>query len=214
MLRRPKAFVKIIAIRYYVVMTIHHSRPQLLADLLIHLARRAAAPVTASKLTAAQWSALRYFAHASDSSCTPSAFAEFHGTTRGTASQTVKSLVSEGLLSRTTNPEDKRSVAFRITSSGQRVLTADPAAKLMNAIAHLSDSRQKQLQQDVQQLILALGSEAPMPEGIAFGSCEGCVHFQQSCATESVGTCSASNMPLKLGDEYRICCQYQTGTDP
>ncbi|MCH8500138.1 MAG: MarR family transcriptional regulator [Marinobacter sp.] len=191
-------------------MTINHSRPQLLADLLIHLARRAAAPVAASKLTAAQWSALRYFAHAAESSCTPSAFAEFHGTTRGTASQTVKSLVSEGLLSRAANPGDKRSVAFRITPSGQSLLTEDPAAKLMSAIASLPDSRQKQLQLDIQQLIVALGSAAaPEPEGLAFGSCEGCIHFRHPCTGSSAGTCSVSNNILRPGDEYRVCCQYE-----
>ncbi len=44
-------------------------------------------------LTAAQWTALRYFARANCFSRTVSAFADYHATTRGTASQTVKGLV-------------------------------------------------------------------------------------------------------------------------
>src|SRR6516165_1271169 len=52
------------------------------------------------ELSPAQWMALRYFARANTFSRTPSAFAEFQATTRGTASQAIKALEAGGYLVR------------------------------------------------------------------------------------------------------------------
>ena len=48
------------------------------------------------ELSPAQWMALRYFARANPFSRTPSAFAAFQATTRGTASQAIKALEASG----------------------------------------------------------------------------------------------------------------------
>ncbi len=72
-------------------------------------------------LTAAQWTALRYFARANCFSRTVSAFADYHATTRGTASQTVKSLVTQGLLTRTRSKSDARFLtATRMSALGAK----------------------------------------------------------------------------------------------
>ena len=63
-----------------------------IAELLVHIGRSARGEDSDSDLTAAQWTALRFFARANRVSRTPSAFASFQATTRGTASQTLKSL--------------------------------------------------------------------------------------------------------------------------
>jgi DNA-binding MarR family transcriptional regulator len=52
------------------------------------------------ELSPAQWMALRFFARANSFSRTPSAFAEFQATTRGTASQAIKALEAGGYLVR------------------------------------------------------------------------------------------------------------------
>src|SRR3974377_1180868 len=52
------------------------------------------------ELSPAQWMALRFFARANSFSRTPSAFAEFQATTRGTASQAIKALEAGGGLAR------------------------------------------------------------------------------------------------------------------
>ena len=65
-----------------------------LAELAAHLGRIAygeGSEGSVEGLTPAQRTALRYFSKANRFSRTVSAFAEFHATTRGTASQTVKS---------------------------------------------------------------------------------------------------------------------------
>ena len=83
--------------------------PQMLAQMLLHLGRLAHGDVKVAGLTPAQWTVLRYFSSANRFSRTASAFASFHGTTRGTASQTIKSLVAKGDLERIRSKRDGRS---------------------------------------------------------------------------------------------------------
>ena len=74
---------------------------RVVAELILHLGRIASGDGLVGGLTPVQWTGLRYFARANRFSRTPSAFAAFHGTTRGTASQTVKGLVADGYLKQT-----------------------------------------------------------------------------------------------------------------
>ena len=89
------------------------------AELLVHLARLVHSAAADVSLTPAQWTALRYFASANRLSRTPSAFSEFNATTRGTASQTVKSLIALGLLEKRAHESDGRSFLIELTDSGQ-----------------------------------------------------------------------------------------------
>jgi hypothetical protein len=58
-----------------------------IAELVFHLGRIASGEGLVEGLTAAQWAVLRYFAQVNRFSRTLSAFAAFHGTTRGAASK-------------------------------------------------------------------------------------------------------------------------------
>jgi len=71
---------------------------RVIAELILHLGRIAARESLVEGLTPGQWAVVRYFARANRFSRTPSAFAAFHGTTRGTASQTIKSLETQAAL--------------------------------------------------------------------------------------------------------------------
>jgi len=62
------------------------------AELLLLVGRLVQADSYEGELSPAQWMALRFFARANSFSRTPSAFAEFQATTRGTASQAIKAL--------------------------------------------------------------------------------------------------------------------------
>ena len=68
------------------------------AELLLLLGRLVQAEGYHGDLSPAQWMALRFFARANSFSRTPSAFAEFQATTRGTATQTIKALETGGYL--------------------------------------------------------------------------------------------------------------------
>jgi DNA-binding MarR family transcriptional regulator len=70
------------------------------AELLLLVGRLVQAEGYDGELSPAQWMALRFFARANSFSRTPSAFAEFQATTRGTASQAIKALEAGGYLVR------------------------------------------------------------------------------------------------------------------
>jgi DNA-binding MarR family transcriptional regulator len=92
------------------------------------------------KLSHAQWVALRYFARANTFSRTPSAFAEFQATTRGTASQTIKTLEAGGHMVRQRSKEDGRSVSLRLTSKEKSVRCRKDDGELLRQRANYSDS--------------------------------------------------------------------------
>ncbi|MCS3975333.1 MarR family transcriptional regulator [Bradyrhizobium japonicum] len=84
-----------------------------------------------------EWMALRFLARANRFSRTPSALAQFVGTTRATASQTVKRLEDNGYVQRRSADQDKRSVILDVTPRGEKILASDPIAPLVHAIAAL-----------------------------------------------------------------------------
>ncbi|MEQ9480626.1 MAG: MarR family transcriptional regulator, partial [Algiphilus sp.] len=129
------------------------------AEMLVHVGRIARCEAQTPSLTPAQWAALRFFAHANRMSRTPSAFARFHATTRGTASQTVKSLETAGYVERRRADADGRSVVFDLTSAGWARLAADPLNHLSAAIAALPAAQQDTLAESLQQLATALARD-------------------------------------------------------
>src|SRR5580765_5673814 len=90
------------------------------AELLLQVGRLVQAEGYDGELSPAQWMALRFFARANPFSRTPSAFAEFQATTRGTATQAIKALEAGGYLVRQPFKTDGRSVSLRLTSKGKK----------------------------------------------------------------------------------------------
>ena len=116
------------------------------SELLAHLGRRASAIGDAgSALTPVQWSALRYFGRANRFSRTPSAFASFRATTRGTASATISGLVQSGYLERHRSGADRRSVQLAPTIAGERLLEQDPMQAMERAIEALDEADRRSL---------------------------------------------------------------------
>ena len=95
------------------------------AELLLQVGRLIQAEGYDGELSPAQWMALRFFARANPFSRTPSAFAEFQATTRGTATQAIKALEAGGYLVRQPFKMDGRSVSLRLTSKGKKALARD-----------------------------------------------------------------------------------------
>jgi len=106
-------------------------------DLLIQAGSSWQFEDTRNGLRDREWIALRFLARANRFSRTPSALAEFVGTTRTTTSQLVKRLEDRGYVQRRTSDQDKRSVILDVTSRGEKILSSDPIAELVNAIATL-----------------------------------------------------------------------------
>ncbi len=88
-------------------------------------------------LNPAQWAALRYFDEATIERRTVTGFAQFQGTTKGTASQTVAALVRKGYLRRVSDKQDRRVHRLMITDEGQNLLRVDPLQELGKALESL-----------------------------------------------------------------------------
>ncbi len=173
-----------------------------LADLLVHLARLAQ-NTAQTDLTAAQWTALRYFARANRFSRTPSAFSEFHATTRGTASQTVKSLVALGFLAREAYEGDARSTLITVTPAGHDMLLRDPMADLRDVLARLPADEQTQLAEVLHRAIASLAAQRAVP---IFGTCADCTH----CDKGNVPAyCHCTQTLLSLPDMGALCVDFR-----
>jgi len=180
----------------------------LIAEVIVRLARFTHGARHICGLTSAQWAALRYFARAIGPSRTVTAFADYHLTTRGTASQTVKSLVTKGLLARTRSEQDGRIIHIDLTDQGRATYKQDPFADLLQAIIDLPE-----VEQDNLDAILA-----PMMERISatrrvrcFTACRGCVHLSKPANLESDEKsyfCRRNQMVLTVADMDAICMDY------
>ncbi|RQH11559.1 MarR family transcriptional regulator [Bradyrhizobium sp. RP6] len=106
-------------------------------DLLIQAASSWQFDDTLDGLRDREWMALRFLARANRFSRTPSGLAQFVGTSRATASQTVKRLEDKGYLQRRNSDQDKRSVILDVTPRGEKLLLTDPITQLVHAIAAL-----------------------------------------------------------------------------
>ena len=173
-----------------------------LAELIVHLGRAARSEAGTAVLTPAQWTALRFFARANRRSRTPSAFASFHATTRGTASQTVRALERAGYLCRSRDETDRRSVRYDVTEAGQTLLDRDPLRVLAGAIAVLPAPDRAALSEIVPALSAAVASQRGGP---SFGSCGDCVHFQPAGAAGHCACLAAELAPEDLG---RLCASF------
>ena len=98
---------------------------RVIAELVLHLGRITSGDGLVDGLMPGQWAILRYLASANRFSRTPSAFAAFHGTTRGTVSQTIKSLVAQGYLKQTRSRTDGRSVRLDLTNKARAIIAND-----------------------------------------------------------------------------------------
>ncbi len=144
------------------------------AELIHQLGRLAYGEGFVAGLTAAQWTTLRYFARANRFSRTVSAFADFHATTRGTASQTVKSLVAQGYLNRTRSTKDGRSARLDVTTKGHGILLDDPFETLVQAVAAVPPGVLPKLATSLERM---LGHVARERGKLPFGTCPTCKHL-------------------------------------
>jgi DNA-binding MarR family transcriptional regulator len=119
--------------------------PQAIAEVMMHIGHIADSLGYSRGLKPSQWTALRYFASANPSQRTVSAFADFHATTRGAASQTVEVLVGKGFLTRVPVPEDRRVVQLHPTPTALELLEHDPLKEFAAVIGHLPQDEQYQL---------------------------------------------------------------------
>ena len=146
-------------------------RAQEVAGLLARLTHRAYGDGYRDGLKPAQWSALRYFSLANRFSKTSSAFAQYHGTSRAAASQTIASLIARQLLIKTQDPSDGRKHTLNLSSRAARLVLTDPLGSLALAAEHLASEERLVLQRCLEKMLTRINADEPQA---AFGYCGDC----------------------------------------
>ena len=187
------------------------------AELLVQVGRLVQAEGYDGELSPAQWMALRFFARANLFSRNPSAFAEFQATTRGTATQTIKSLEAGGYLVRQPSKVDKRSVSLRLTSKGKKTLARDPFEILVRVVDSLDVKERAAMRRALRQVVSTLATNGAHRE---IGVCQDCTYFGREKSGNLPSTslraaeCLFLGVPVPPEDEGLLCVHFQSMNEP
>ena len=177
-------------------------RPDTDADihsLLDRLGRIIASDGWGGDLNPAQTAALSYLARANRFSRSPSVVAEYLGATRGTVSQTLKALHRKGLIEESPNPDDKRSISYKITQAGAALV--DQRRLLHDVLDGLPDEDRTALETQLSQVV---GSALKARGLRTFGACKTCRHHRSEGAELY---CTLLDLPLQAGEADQICVE-------
>ncbi len=148
-------------------------------------------------LNPAQQTALSYLARANRFSRSPSQVADYLMCTRGTVSQTLKTLARKGLLREGPVPGDKRSRAYDLTPEGEAALNR--VSSLSDSLAALPEASLRQLREGLETLLTqTLRARGNRP----FGLCRDCRHHR---AQGKAGFCTLLQEPLSPAETQQIC---------
>jgi DNA-binding MarR family transcriptional regulator len=184
---------------------------RVIAELILHLGRIASGDGLVGGLTPGQWGVLRYFARANRFSRMPSAFAAFQGTTRGTASQAIKSLVAQGYLRQTRSETDGRSVRLDLTDKARAIIAKDPIEALVRATDALPPGVRGHFSNILQRMLGHVALERGKP---LFGTCETCEHFEGGGYCKEglpAYLCGFLNEPLIEEELDELCINFTPG---
>ena len=182
------------------------------AELLLLVGRLVQAEGYDGDLSPAQWMALRFFARANSFSRTPSAFAEFQATTRGTASQAIKALEAGGYLVRQRSQADGRSVSLRLTSKGKKAIARDPFEVLVRAVGSLDAEEQTAMHDALHQVLTTVAASGAHRR---FGVCQDCAYLGgETCCSSTSATgsgleCQLFGVPMEPADAGLLCVHFQ-----
>ena len=166
-------------------------------DLINRLARLDSAQGWTEDLNPTQLAMLGYLAQANRFSRSPSHVAEYLGTTRGTATQSLKSLLHKGYVTEHRSEVDKRVISYKLTNTGREM--ASLPAPLQSALAAISDEERQILQRILKNLLLDIVAQN---KGREFGLCRGCAHHQDRSGAPY---CALLKVVLTPGETEQIC---------
>nr|WP_306266084.1 MarR family winged helix-turn-helix transcriptional regulator [Pararhizobium sp. IMCC3301] len=166
-------------------------------ELINRLARLDAATAWGGDLNPTQRAVLEYLGRANRFSRSPSHVAEYLGTTRGTMSQTFKSLTQKGYVTEHRSTLDKRAISFELTQTGKDIAIAQNA--LTGALADFPGGEKDRL---LESLRAVLGDVLSHNRGRPFGICKSCIHHETS---SNGGYCTLLAEPLLPFETDQIC---------
>lgn len=150
-----------------------------------------------------QVSALLYLARCNHYSNTPLAVTEYLGLTKGTVSQSLKALEAKGLIVKTQDPRDKRSVHLQLTEAA-RALVAElvPPQFLGTALGRMG-GQADELERLFGLLLRTIQQAEEVP---SFGLCHSCRFHQQR---DGQPFCGLTREPLAPAAIGLICREHQ-----
>ena len=155
----------------------------------------------AAQLNSAQLGALLYLFRANHYSNTPAGVTEYLGLTKGTVSQTLLRLESNGWLRRRPDALDARVTHLELTPTAQRFVDRYRSEMVVTA---LPADQAALLESVLENLLLTLQRTNG---GRSFGVCKTCRHFQQSSGWQY--TCGLTQEPLALTQIKKICREHE-----
>ncbi|ABP62814.1 MarR family transcriptional regulator [Enterobacter sp. 638] len=157
-----------------------------------------------SELQPVQLSALMYLARCNRYSNTPLGVTEYLGLTKGTVSQSLKLLEAKGLIARTQDVRDKRSVHLQLTETANMLLTELlPPQFLVNGEVGLG-SRADSLKMLLLDLLREIQRTNNVP---SFGLCRSCRFHQH---VNGIPLCNLTKEPLGIDEGLLICREHQS----
>ena len=182
---------------------------KLTAEVIAYLVRLGNGVDYTHGFTSAQWAALRYFSMANRFSRTLSAFADYHVTTRGTASQTVNNLVKKGFLKRMPSPINGRSRQIDLTTKAHAMNKVDPFEELVQVLAELPETQLGEMTSTLERVMRRIAGDLRRP---FIGTCLICRHLEESAGeqdSEKTYTCSLVGKALGPSEIGELCINYK-----
>ena len=166
-------------------------------ELINRLARLDATSAWHGDLNPTQRAVLSYLSRANRFSRSPSHVAEYLGSTRGTVSQTFKSLTQKGYVTEQRSQTDKRAIRFDLSKKG---LLATGEPNLMSqAISGMDPRSRRDLTSALEALAQSMLAENG---GRVFGVCSQCKHFSSQ---QNTNYCTLLSEQLSPIDATKIC---------
>lgn len=174
--------------------------PQQIQFTIDRLARLSAAEAWAQGLNPTQAAVLSYLCRANRFSRSPSHVANYLASTRGTVSQTLKTLVRKGLVTETRNKADRRSIHYDATAAGRALAQSVPS--LDAAARSLATGRLAQANETLADIL----RQALATRGMrSFGLCRTCAHHERR---GDGGYCHLLKVNLQPVDVGQICHEH------
>lgn len=142
--------------------------------LINRLARLDAVEGWSDNLNPTQIAALGYLGRSNRFSRSPSHVAEYLGTTRGTMSQTLKSLEGKGFVAEQRAKNDKRAITYQLTKTGLAAVQSEPAM-----VTVLNDIATEQVEKLGTVLEQVLSMLVDLRGGRSFGVCHTCRYHEK-----------------------------------
>ena len=127
-------------------------------------------------LNPAQWETLRYLSRANRISNSPGALTRYLGATKGTISQTVKSLERKGYVAKSLREGEKRSVVLKLTRQGEAALVQDPWGAVSGVAGELGNRTRRRLAKGLREI---LSHQLKHGNHRSFGQCRSCRFFRE-----------------------------------